>query len=157
MIYRGQAFSLSYALAPPPPLPSPVSQLSLFLSLPMCRRSSLLRGRGCGRSQVTRLREKSLVHFKLFNTLWVGGWTNNIEKRKPGSVAKISLKIIKEAVIACIYMQHRTKFSLNRKFCLNTSITQRSLYLIPFLLSSKNGRDPPPPQPPSKNRSCLKT
>jgi hypothetical protein len=45
MIYRGQAFSLSYDLAPPPqPPPSPVSKMSFFISLPVCRWSSLLVG-----------------------------------------------------------------------------------------------------------------
>jgi hypothetical protein len=48
-----QAFSPSYDLAPrpPPPTPSPYpfSKLSLFLSLPICRRrSSLLTGEGGG-------------------------------------------------------------------------------------------------------------
>ncbi len=38
-----QAFLLSYDLAPPP---SPVSNISLFLNLPVCRRSSLLTGEG---------------------------------------------------------------------------------------------------------------
>jgi hypothetical protein len=38
-----QAFSPSYYWAPPPP-PSPVSDI--FLSLPMCRRLSLLIGEG---------------------------------------------------------------------------------------------------------------
>ncbi len=47
MIYRVQAFSLSCDLAPPPPPPpSPVKKLPLFLSLPLCRRSSLLMGEG---------------------------------------------------------------------------------------------------------------
>ncbi len=42
MIRAGQAFSPSYNLAPPPSLPfSPVSK-SLFLGLPVCRRSCLL-------------------------------------------------------------------------------------------------------------------
>ncbi len=44
-----QAFSLSYDLAPPAPLPPfRVSKLSLFLSLPACCRSCLLRRRGWG-------------------------------------------------------------------------------------------------------------
>ncbi len=43
------AFSPSYDLAPnPPPPPSPVSELSLFPSLPVCRRSSLLTEEGVG-------------------------------------------------------------------------------------------------------------
>jgi hypothetical protein len=37
----------SYYLAPPPP-PLPVSKLTFFLSLPVCRRSSLLTGEGGG-------------------------------------------------------------------------------------------------------------
>ncbi len=64
-----QAFSPSYDLAPPSP--TPVSKLSLFLSLPVCRRSSLLTGeggRGWERSQIIRRRE-SLVIYKSFNTL----------------------------------------------------------------------------------------
>ncbi len=47
---ENQAFLRTYALAPPrpPPPPSPLSKLSLFLSLPVCRRSSLLTERGGG-------------------------------------------------------------------------------------------------------------
>jgi hypothetical protein len=48
---ENKAFSRSYDSAPPHPLlyPSPDSKLSLLLSLPMCRRSSLLTGeRGGG-------------------------------------------------------------------------------------------------------------
>jgi hypothetical protein len=64
-----QAFSPSYDLAPPTPYP--VRNLRIFLSLPVCRRSSLLteeKGRrGWGRSQVTRRRE-SLALCKSFNT-----------------------------------------------------------------------------------------
>ncbi len=43
-----QAFSSSYDFGsyPPPPPPSPVIKLSLFLSLPVCRRSSLQTGKG---------------------------------------------------------------------------------------------------------------
>jgi hypothetical protein len=44
MIYRGPSLSRSYDSAPrPPPLPSssPVSKLSLFLSLPLCRHTHL--------------------------------------------------------------------------------------------------------------------
>ncbi len=53
----------------PPPL-SPVSKLSLFLTLPVYRPSSLLMGEGFGRSQIIRPRE-SLVLYKSFNTFWV--------------------------------------------------------------------------------------
>jgi hypothetical protein len=55
----------------PHQLHPPASILSLFLSLPVCRRSSLLTGeggRGWGRSQIIRRRE-SLVLYKSFNTL----------------------------------------------------------------------------------------
>jgi hypothetical protein len=42
-------FSPLYNLAPPPPPPpSPVSKLSLFLSLPLCRQSSVLTGEWVG-------------------------------------------------------------------------------------------------------------
>ncbi len=41
-----QAFSPSYDLALPPT--PPISKLSLFLSLPVCRRSSFLTGEGGG-------------------------------------------------------------------------------------------------------------
>ncbi len=67
-----QASWPSYDLATPPPLPpSPVRKLPLFLSLPMCRRSSLLMeegGTGWGRSQIIGLRE-SMVLYKSFKTL----------------------------------------------------------------------------------------
>jgi hypothetical protein len=47
----------------PHPLPSPpVGKLTLLLSLPVCRRSTLLTGVG-GRGE-------SLVLFESFNTLW---------------------------------------------------------------------------------------
>ncbi len=46
MIYMPGVLA-SYDLAPPPPPPpSPVKKLPLFLSLPLCRRSSLLTGEG---------------------------------------------------------------------------------------------------------------
>ncbi len=70
MIYRGPG--CQYDLAPPtPPPPSPVSKLSLFLSLSVCRPSTLLtgeRGSGWGRSQIIRGRRESLVLCKSFNT-----------------------------------------------------------------------------------------
>jgi hypothetical protein len=46
MIYR-RLFLLSFELVPPP-LPSLVSKLSIFLSLCVCRRSCLLTGEGGG-------------------------------------------------------------------------------------------------------------
>ncbi len=59
---KDQAFTSLYDLAPPPPCPSPVSKLSLFLSLPVCRPVELInwregRGMGMGRSQIMRRRE----------------------------------------------------------------------------------------------------
>ncbi len=70
MIYRGPGFLaimwLSFS-------PSPLSKLSLFLSIPVCRRLSLLTGkgvRGWGRSQIIRRRE-CLFLCKSFSTLWV--------------------------------------------------------------------------------------
>ncbi len=53
---------------PKTPPPSPVSQLSFFLSLLVPRRSSLLTGRGVGRDQIIRRREY-LVRYKSFDTL----------------------------------------------------------------------------------------
>ncbi len=46
MIYRGPSFLAVawFGSSPTPSPPSPVSKLSLFLSLPVCRRSSLLTG-----------------------------------------------------------------------------------------------------------------
>jgi hypothetical protein len=71
MIIEDQAFSPSYNWAPhPPPF---VSKSSLFISRHVCRRSSLLTGeggggRGWGRSQIVRLRER-LALYKSINTL----------------------------------------------------------------------------------------
>ncbi len=72
-----QAFSTSNDLAPPSsPPPSPVSKLSLFLNLLMCRRLSLQKGEGgWGRSQIIR-RRQVLVLYKSLNTLWVYGQSN---------------------------------------------------------------------------------
>jgi hypothetical protein len=57
---ENQAFSPSYDLAPPPT--PPVSKLSLFPSLPVCRRSR-------GRSLIIRRRRESLGLYASFNTL----------------------------------------------------------------------------------------
>jgi hypothetical protein len=67
--HRGPGFLAgSYPL--PPLTLSPVSRLSLFLSLPVCRRSSLLTGGGgaWGRRQ-----RESLVLYISFNTLCCAG------------------------------------------------------------------------------------
>jgi hypothetical protein len=49
MIYRGPGFiAMNWPLPHPPYSPSTVSNLSLFLSLPLGRRSSLLTGGGGG-------------------------------------------------------------------------------------------------------------
>jgi hypothetical protein len=75
LFIKDQASSSSYDLAPHPTStpPSPVSKLSLFISLPVCRWSSLLTGKGVGRwwgrSQIIRPRE-SLVLYKSFCTPW---------------------------------------------------------------------------------------
>ncbi len=61
---ENQALLPSYDTAPPPPCP--VGKMSLFLSLPMCGRSSLLRG-GVRANHTTA---RMLVLFKSFNTLW---------------------------------------------------------------------------------------
>jgi hypothetical protein len=76
MIYRGLSFLVIewFSSSPTPSPPSPVSKLSLFLRIPVCRRSSLLTGegrRGWGRSQIIRRRE-SHVLYELFNTLCSG-------------------------------------------------------------------------------------
>ncbi len=56
----------------PPPLPS--ASLSLFLSLPVCRRSSLLTGQGMDEepNHMTAQRE-SIVFYESLNTLWLEG------------------------------------------------------------------------------------
>jgi hypothetical protein len=77
-------------LAHPLPPPSPMNKLSLFLSLPVYRRSSLLTGgrEWWARSQIIRPRE-SLAVYKSFNTFcstataWM--WANK------GTVYKIRL------------------------------------------------------------------
>ncbi len=74
MIYGGPGFlaNIWFGSSPTPFLPSPVSNLSLFLSLAVCRRSTLLKavtgGEGWARSQIRRPRE-CLVLYKSFNTL----------------------------------------------------------------------------------------
>ncbi len=55
------------SILPYPPF-SPVSKLSIFLSLLVCRQSPYWRGR-LGSSQIIRRRE-SLALYKSFNTLW---------------------------------------------------------------------------------------
>jgi hypothetical protein len=71
MIHKGQAFSLSYDLAPPPPpLTSFVSKLSLFLSPPVCIRPSLLTGEGGGGGGAKSCdSEEALALYKSFNIL----------------------------------------------------------------------------------------
>jgi hypothetical protein len=74
MIYRWPVFLavvwFGSSLTPSPPA---VSKLSLFLSLPVCRRLSIITGEGggrWGRSQIIRRRESLVLH-KSFNTLYI--------------------------------------------------------------------------------------
>jgi hypothetical protein len=53
------------------PAPSPVSKSSLFLSLPVCRRSSLLRGGG-GRGAESYDRKKAWASINCSNLSWYG-------------------------------------------------------------------------------------
>jgi hypothetical protein len=72
MIMEDKAFLRSYDTAPRPPPPpplSPVRNLSLFLSLPVCHQSREGVGGGGG-CQIIRPPE-SLVLYKSFNTLWL--------------------------------------------------------------------------------------
>ncbi len=76
VLNEAQAVLPSYDLAPrPPPSASPVSKLTLFLSLPVCRRSSFLTvgGRGRARSQ-NHSTAISLAFYKSFNTLCCRGF-----------------------------------------------------------------------------------
>jgi hypothetical protein len=79
MIYRGTGFlAVIWLCSTPHQLPPSLSRqqvVSLFLSLPVCRRSSLYwweREKGCAQSLVIRP-QGSLVLYKSFNTLWSTG------------------------------------------------------------------------------------
>jgi hypothetical protein len=78
MIYRGQSFSCGRLLRlHARPTPPPVSKFLIVLSLPVCRRPSLINdGRGGGEwSRIIRP-QKSLAIYKSLNPLWVGwSWT----------------------------------------------------------------------------------
>ncbi len=72
MIYRGPGFLATYdSAARPPPFLPPVSKMSLFLSLPVCRRSSLFQGSGGWRTGKIMRWQERLVLNKSFNTLWL--------------------------------------------------------------------------------------
>ncbi len=76
MIYRGPG-SLAVVWFGSTPTPSPVSKLPLFLSLPMCRRSSLLteEGRGWMWRRIIQPQE-SLALYKSFYNLW---WVTDLK------------------------------------------------------------------------------
>jgi hypothetical protein len=78
MIYGGAGFLAVYDSAPrPPPPPSPVSNLPIFLRLPVW--SSLLPGEGgagWARSRIIRPQE-SLALYKSFNTLLISPHRKN--------------------------------------------------------------------------------
>jgi hypothetical protein len=71
MIYRGLGFLVIEWFSSSPNPHSLVSELSLFLSIPVCRRSSWMTGEGrqvWGRNQIIRRRE-SHVLYRSFITL----------------------------------------------------------------------------------------
>jgi hypothetical protein len=72
MIYRGTKLSCSRLFGSTVFTPPPPSKLSLFLSLPVYRRSSLLAGEGGegGRGAQSYGRQESLGLYKWFNPLW---------------------------------------------------------------------------------------
>ncbi len=72
LFIEDQAFLQSYDSAPGPPPSCPASKLTLFLRLPVCRRSSLLMryGEGVFEKPNQRPRE-SLILYKSFNTLCI--------------------------------------------------------------------------------------
>ncbi len=75
-IYRGPGLCpVLFAFSPP--TPSTVNMLSLFHSLPVCRRSSLMRGRGGG-GQIIRRRGR-LVIYESFSTLWQTRMSGDID------------------------------------------------------------------------------
>jgi hypothetical protein len=71
MIYRGAGFTCGRMIRLLTH-PFPVSKLSLFLGLPVCRRSSLLTGEGGGgvvEEPNHKTARESMAFYKLFNTL----------------------------------------------------------------------------------------
>jgi hypothetical protein len=67
--YRGPGFLEMIRLLRLPLPPSPVSKLSLFLSLPVCCRSSLLTGEGGGRGAESYDRKKAWSSINNFCTI----------------------------------------------------------------------------------------
>jgi hypothetical protein len=68
-----EAFLRSYDLAPPPPLSRlPISKMSLFLNLPVRRRSRILTGEGGGAVSGAKSYdlENAWSAIESFNTLW---------------------------------------------------------------------------------------
>jgi len=72
MIYRRPIFLVVVTFGPFT-IPSPVSKLPLFLSLPVCRRSSLLTGEGVGEEPNHANARKpgplKIIQYSLFQTI----------------------------------------------------------------------------------------
>jgi hypothetical protein len=73
-VARPSSIHMIRLLAHPFLPPSPVSRLSLFLSLPVCRRSSLLTGEGKGVSEEQIILRESLALQLSFNSLCCWLW-----------------------------------------------------------------------------------
>jgi hypothetical protein len=74
MIYRGPSFLAVVRLHARPVPPSPVIKLSLFLSLPLCRRPSLLTGEGgSGARSYDRKKAWASINRLILSGLWAHG------------------------------------------------------------------------------------
>jgi len=76
MYYRGPGFYPSYNLAPSlSPTPFPVSKLSLFLNLPVCRPSSFLTGEGGGGEAGDKSYDDEKACSSKNHSILSAGWT----------------------------------------------------------------------------------